>query len=59
MGVSATPPEPVARQIVDAIESRGSRLRFGVSKNANLFLLARKFLPDSVMKWAVKKNYRQ
>jgi NAD(P)-dependent dehydrogenase (short-subunit alcohol dehydrogenase family) len=59
MGANATPPEIVAREIVAAIESKGKRLRFGVSKGAEMLILARKLLPDSLMQWAVKRNYRQ
>ncbi len=59
MGKNATPPETVAREIVAAIESKGRRLRFGVAKGSGMLILARKILPDSLMQWAVKKNYRQ
>ena len=42
----------------DIIESDTNALRHPVAKMAGIFLLTRKFLPDSVFLWAVRKTYR-
>jgi NAD(P)-dependent dehydrogenase (short-subunit alcohol dehydrogenase family) len=58
MGERAAPPEAVAREIADIIESPTRRLRHAVAKGAGLILAARKLLPDRIFLWAVARNYR-
>ncbi len=58
MSEETDPPEKIARDIADIIESGTGRLRHPVAKMAGLFLLARKLLPDTVFLWALRKNYR-
>jgi len=58
MGDAAAPPESIARDIADVIDSDTRRLRHPVAGMAGLFLLARKLLPDAVFLWALRKNYR-
>jgi NAD(P)-dependent dehydrogenase (short-subunit alcohol dehydrogenase family) len=57
MGSKATPPETVAREIADIIESATNQLRHPVAKGAGFILLMRKLLPDRVFLWAVGRNY--
>ena len=58
MGEAADSPARVAADIADIIESDTQVLRHPVARNAALFLLARKLLPDSVFLWAVRRSYR-
>ncbi len=59
MEKNAETPDKVAEQMLSAIESSGKRLHFGVGKNAELLKLARRLLPESLMLYAVRKNYDQ
>lgn len=47
-------PEAVARTIVDATESKGSRLRFAVGPDARALLWIKRFLPSSVYDFVVR-----
>lgn len=58
MGDAADSPEQVAGRIADILVSETRTLRHPVAGKAGFFLLARKFLPDSVFLWAVRKSYR-
>lgn len=58
MGDAADSPARVAARIADIIESDTSALRHPVAGMAGIFLLARKFLPDSIFLWAVRRAYR-
>ena len=58
MGDAADSPTRVAARIADIIESDTSTLRHPVARMAGIFLLARKFLPDSIFLWAVRRTYR-
>ena len=57
MGETTDPPEKVARDIADIIESDTGKLRHPVARMSGLFLLARKLLPDAVFLYAVRRNY--
>jgi short-subunit dehydrogenase len=58
MGNAADSPVRVAARIADIIESDTNALRHPVAGKAGLVLLARKFLPDSIFLWAVRKSFR-
>ena len=57
MGETTDPPEKIARNITDIIESGTGKLRHPVAGMAGLFLLARKLLPDAIFLYAVRRNY--
>ena len=58
MGDAADSPARVAEKIADIIESDTNTLRHPVARMAGIFLLARKYLPDSIFLWAVRRTYR-
>ncbi len=58
MGDSADTPDRVSVRIADIIESDTNALRHPVARMAGLFLLARKFLPDSIFLWVVRRSFR-
>lgn len=49
----AAPPECIARLVRRALTARRPRARYAGPLDAQLFLLARKYLPDSVFDWMV------
>ena len=55
---AADSPARVAARIADIIESDTNALRHPVAGMAGVFLLARKFLPDSIFLLAVRRTYR-
>ena len=57
MGDAADSPARVATRIADIIDSDTRVLRHPVARMARIFLLARKFLPDSIFLWAVRRAY--
>jgi len=57
MGDSADSPGNVARQIADAIESKGARFRFPVAKMAGLIMAAQKILPERLFLKIIANNY--
>ena len=48
----------LAARIADIVDSDTRVLRHPVARMAGIFLLARKFLPDSIFLWAVRRTYR-
>ncbi len=57
MGASVDPPEKVAKEIADIVDSGKKGFRFTVAKGSSLISLARKLLPDAIFLRIIARNY--